>query len=98
MKKTKISHFSYKGAMGTKNYTYLEAGLPILVNNEYSYCKELVEKNNIGIAVKSEDLRNINEILENVDINNLKKNVRKFNVKNNLYKKFSELSAFYESL
>ena len=98
MKKTKISHFSYKGAMGTKNYTYLEAGLPILVNDEYSYCKELVEKNSIGIAVKSKDLINIDRILKNVDIYNLKKNVKKFNVKNNLFEKYNELSSFYESL
>ena len=84
--------------MGTKNYTYLEAGLPILVNDEYSYCKELVEKNSIGIAVKSKDLRNIDHILKKVDINSLKKNVKKFNVKNNLFEKYNELSAFYESL
>ena len=84
--------------MGTKNYTYLEAGLPILVNDEYSYCKELVEKNSIGIAVKSKDLRNIDRILKNIDIYNLKKNVKKFNVKNNLFEKYNELSSFYESL
>jgi hypothetical protein len=84
--------------MGTKNYTYLEAGLPILVNDEYSYCKELVEKNSIGIAVKSKDLRNIDQILKSVDIYNLKKNVKKFNVKNNLFEKYNELSSFYKSL
>ncbi len=98
MKKTKISHFSYKGAMGTKNYTYLEAGLPILVNDEYAYCKELVEKNNIGIAVKSDELRNIDQILDKVNINYLKDNVRKFNIKNSLFEKYTELTAFYESL
>jgi hypothetical protein len=84
--------------MGTKNYTYLEAGLPILVNDEYSYMKELVEENNIGLSLKSNNLSQINNFLKNIDIDLLKENVRKFNIKNNLFVKGDLLKGFYESL
>ena len=80
--------------MGTKNYTYLEAGLPILVNDEYSYMKELVEENNIGLSLKSNNLSQINNFLKNIDIDLLKENVRKFNIKNNLFVKVICLKVF----
>ena len=98
MESTKLSEFSYKGAMGTKNYTYLEAGLPILVNDEYLYCKELVEKHNIGLAIKSKDFSDLDLILKKYNISDLKDNVRKFNINNNLYEKSKELLEFYKSL
>ena len=47
IKKTKVSKYTYNGGMGTKNYTYLEAGLPIIINKEYKYHDELVSKNKI---------------------------------------------------
>ena len=37
--------------MGTKNHTYLEAGLPVIVNKEFSYHNEIVTKNKIGLFV-----------------------------------------------
>jgi hypothetical protein len=95
---SKISEFTYTSCMGTKNYTYLEAGLPILVNDEYSYMKELVEENNIGLSLKSNNLSQINNFLKNIDIDLLKENVRKFNIKNNLLVKGDLLKGFYESL
>ena len=95
---SKISEFTYTSCMGTKNYTYLEAGLPILVNDEYSYMKELVEENNIGLSLKSNNLSQINTFLKKIDIDLLKENVRKFNIKNNLFVKGDLLKGFYESL
>ena len=97
-KNSKLSDYSYNGAMGTKNYTYLEAGLPIIVNDEYKYCKELVEKNNIGLSLESNDINNLNLFLKKININSLKKNVRDFNIKNSLYEKSKDLIKFYNSL
>ena len=98
IKKTKVSKYTYNGGMGTKNYTYLEAGLPIIINKEYKYHDELVSKNKIGISLMSKDLDNLNFLINKANIKELKKNVRKFNIKNNLYKKGKELLSFYESL
>ena len=84
--------------MGTKNHTYLEAGLPIIVNKEYKYHDEIVTKNKIGLSLKSEDLSNFNFLINNANIKELKKNVRKFNIRNSLDKKGKDLLSFFESL
>ena len=46
----------------------------------------------------SKDLDNLNFLINKANIKELKKNVRKFNIKNNLYKKGEELLSFYETL
>ena len=43
-KDTKVSNFCFDGGMGTKTFTYLEAGLPIIVNSETKYSDELIKK------------------------------------------------------
>ena len=98
IKKTKVSQDTYQGAMGTKNHTYLEAGLPIIVNKEYKYHDQIVTKNKIGLSLKSEDLSNFNFLIKNANIKELKKNVRKFNIRNSLDKKGKDLLSFFESL
>lgn len=45
-----------RGGVGTKFFSYLEAGLPIMVNNEYIYMKKLIEKYNAGLAFSFSDL------------------------------------------
>ena len=73
--------------MGTKIFTFLEAGLPVLVNKEYSYMSELLEKNNIGMGISSKDIFKTNRILSKVDIKYLKSNVKHFYDNNNIWKK-----------
>lgn len=98
LKNSKVSNFNFSGGMGTKTFTYLEAGLPILVNSETKYSKEIIEKNKIGISLNSNELNKIDHILKNVNYSELKKNVKRFNKINNLYIKGNELVSFYESL
>ena len=96
--KSDLSNLTFNGGMGTKLYTFLEAGLPVLVNKEYSYMSELLEKNNIGMGISSEDIIKTNKILRKVDIKNLKSNVKKFYETNNIWKKGEILKEFYVSL
>ena len=98
LNKTKVSKYTFKGAMGTKNHTYLEAGLPIIVNKEFAYHNEIVTKNKIGLSLKSEDLPNLSLLIDKLNINKLKNNVNKFNMKNSLNQKGKDLLSFYESL
>tara|TARA_B100001057_G_scaffold497108_1_gene600340 strand:+ start:396 stop:1745 length:1350 start_codon:yes stop_codon:yes gene_type:complete len=98
MKKTRVSKYTFDGAMGTKNYTYLEAGLPIIVNKEFKYHDEIVTKNNIGLSIQSEDLSNFNHLIKNINLNVLKENVKKFNLKNSLLIQGKDLLSFYNSL
>jgi len=98
LNKTKVSKYTFKGAMGTKNHTYLEAGLPVIVNKEFAYHNEIVTKNKIGLSLKSEDLPNLSLLIDKLNINKLKSNVKKFNMKNSLDQKGKDLLSFYESL
>jgi hypothetical protein len=57
-----------RGGVGTKFFSYLEAGLPILVNNEYIYMKKLIEKYNAGLTLSFSELILIkkDEIIEKI--------------------------------
>ena len=59
----------------------------MLVNKEYSYMSDLVEKNNIGMGINSNEISNTKKILENLNIYELKNNVKKFYDENNIWKK-----------
>ena len=63
--------------MGTKNHTYLEAGLPIIVNKEYKYHDEIVTKNKIGLSLKSKDLPNLSLLIDKLNINRIEKKCKK---------------------
>ena len=84
--------------MGTKYYTLLEAGLPIIVNSEMSYIDELVKKNKIGISLNSKEFDKIDLYIKNVNYSKLKRNVKNFQEKNSLFVKSDELETFYSSL
>ena len=97
-KETKVSDFTFNGGMGTKYYTLLEAGLPIIVNSEMKYINELVKKNKIGISLNSKNFHLIDRYIKKINYPELKKNVKKFKLKNNLFVKSDELVSFYSSL
>ena len=97
-KETKVSDFTFNGGMGTKYFTLLEAGLPIIVNSEMKYINELVKKNKIGISLNSKDFHLIDRYIKKINYPELKKNVKKFKLKNNLFVKSDELVSFYSSL
>ena len=97
-KETKVSKFNFDGAMGTKNFTLLEAGLPIIVNSEMRYFDELIKKNKIGISLNSGEFNQIDEITKNINYSVLKENVKNFQKKNHLFEKSYELASFYASL
>ena len=97
-KDTKVSNFCFDGGMGTKTFTYLEAGLPIIVNSETKYSDELIKKNKIGISLSSKELNKICNYINRIDYSELKRNVKKFKEKNCLFIKGKKLVSFYSSL
>ena len=97
-KETKVSHFNFNGAMGTKNYTLLEAGLPLIVNSEMKYFDELIKKNKIGISLNSKEFNQIDQYVKNINYLELKENVKNFQKRNSLHIKSDELVSFYSSL
>ncbi|HEB79772.1 MAG TPA: hypothetical protein ENI79_04785, partial [Rhodospirillales bacterium] len=49
----KVKDALMRGAVGTKLFAYLEAGLPVLVNAEYREMARIVTEHGVGMAVKS---------------------------------------------
>ena len=75
----------FKNIVPTKFYLYLEAGLPILISEEFEEACSLVREHKIGVIVAQSDLPNLDEILNTVDAEALRVNVVAF--RENLFKK-----------
>ena len=88
-----MSNFTFDGGMGTKIHTFLEAGLPVLVNKEYGYMSEFLENNKIGFGLQSRDISKTKKLLKKININNLKSNVKKFYESNSMWKKGDNLKT-----
>lgn len=84
-----------KTGMVNKMFTYVEAGLPVIVSKSRTFGQEVVESNNIGFAISDDDWINFNKILSNYDFDSLKKNVLKFRNEYSLRKKSISLYEYY---
>lgn len=58
-------------------FTYLEAGLPILISDDYLYGAKLVKEYGIGIVVGRKDFGNLSEIINSYDREKLIANVKR---------------------
>lgn len=85
-------------ALGTKIFTYLEAGLPVIVNREWSHAASIIEENGLGIPIYSDELDRLHEIIANFDYSQSYENIQKFNKDNNLHKRIETLTGLYERL
>ena len=68
----------YNYFMATKFLTYLQAGLPVVIDADNHFMAGLVERYNIGVVLRDHDLEHLPEILNSVDLPALKRNVVKF--------------------
>ncbi len=73
-----IGQNHFKNIIPTKFYTYLEAGLPILISEEFEEASAIVKMNNIGLVLTQQDLPSLGKILRNVNFAELGDNVIKF--------------------
>ena len=61
--------------MVNKIFTYLEAGLPILVSSSRTFGSDFIESNGIGKKIGDQDWNNIGRILRTLDYSEIKRNV-----------------------
>ena len=59
----------------TKFYLYLEAGLPIILSEEWEEAAKIIQNHNLGTVIKQNEIKNLKNILDNLDFDNLKSNV-----------------------
>ena len=84
--------------LATKFFTYLEAGLPVIVNEEFQYPARLVKEHGIGIVVSQKDIYNLPAIINSYDRKKLIANVRKAQTELGMGKHIGRLITFYEQV
>lgn len=68
----------FKYAIPSKFAFYLEANIPMIVNEKMISLSKIVEKKGLGIVVSNNDMKNIKKILENTNHEKLVENIMKF--------------------
>jgi hypothetical protein len=75
---------AYKYNMSTKVFSYIEAGLPILVYDDLNYIANFVKANGLGIVYNAKKIQEIPELLESADYKKLKQNVLMYRSTNSI--------------
>ncbi len=85
-----------KVAIGNKMFSYLEAGLPIIVGDHNEGGRPLIEAEGIGITMNRDDYSRLQERLESVDKERMDQEVIRARTKFSLSKNAGRLRDFYE--
>ena len=92
----KKKHFS--NMMPTKFFSYIEAGLPVLVSDRLKGVSKEVERNGLGIVLKKKDLYGIGDILKNANYHQLKNNVLNYREKHSMDHEIGRLIQLYNTM
>ncbi len=90
-KREGILRHHLESAIPTKVFTYLAAGLPILISKELKATHDFLIDNGVGVSVLQKDIKNIKHLIDKVDYDKLKENVDKFQQKFCVESKASEI-------
>jgi len=83
-------------AFGNKTSTYLEAGLPNIVNNELSFSANVVKKNGFGITI--DNLNELKKEIEKTDYEKLLKSLMKNRSEFTVNKNITRLEGFIQKI
>lgn len=78
MRSIELGAPEYTYYMAYKFHSYLQAGLPIIIDENLEYMASLVRKYNIGIVLSDDDYERLPEILNSADYGQLKQNVIRY--------------------
>lgn len=76
-------------------FTYLEAGLPILIKDDFLYGARLVKEYGIGIVVGRNELNNLTEVINSYDREKLRANVKRARQELSMKRHIGRLIDFY---
>jgi hypothetical protein len=85
-------------ALANKFFTYLEAGLPIIVSENLEYATSLTQKYNIGVICNHEKLYELRAKLESFDCEELSDNVLEARKILSMENQIHRLISFYEQV
>lgn len=90
----RAEHFRYM--MPTKFFTYLEAGLPVLVSEELRGIAGLVRRHGLGLVVPAADIPRLGQLLDAADHARLQANVLAYREAHSMPRMLDELLAIYD--
>ncbi len=88
----------YPDSLPYKVIAYLRAGLPIVVPEDLTYLAELVERYDIGVVYRHEDLDHMPEILSRQDVRAQKENVARFRSLWSIARGGEKMAAMYQRI
>ncbi len=86
------------GAIGTKVFSYLEAGLPVLVDCNAKFVAGFLKEYGVGLPVYKDDLKDLAAFFSTADKAGLQANVRRFCSENSMEARIGELEDFYTGI
>lgn len=85
----------YRYNVSTKIFSYLEAGLPILIHDHFTHMAEIVERCGIGLVYELDRISQLRERIQGCDYAAMKKNVHRFRDEHELAGVLPDLETLY---
>jgi glycosyltransferase involved in cell wall biosynthesis len=87
-----------KTSMANKMFNYIEAGIPILIDENSKVMSDIIQKEKIGLIIPFNRFESLREILEKQDYNKLQENIKRCQEKFSVSHLTKELENFYEKV
>lgn len=94
----RFTSFKQEVSIGNKFYTYLEAGLPVIIGENLEHGCKITREYNLGVVVSKNALNNLHEKLSEYNVANLQESVMLNRNKLSISNKSADLKAFYEEV
>ncbi|WP_193180625.1 hypothetical protein [Nisaea sediminum] len=85
-------------SVSTKLYSYLEAGLPVIINSEYKYMAELLEREGMGLTLSHDEIPHAGEKIRSFDRAAAFENIKRFNRDRGMDKEIHRLINLYDEI
>lgn len=87
-----------KNVTSAKIFSYLEAGLPVIVTAEYEYMARIIEDNKLGFAVTGDEIDSVAELIKTFDYKSCVESIKSFNEEFGMDKQIKRITALYEEI
>ncbi|MBI4804290.1 MAG: hypothetical protein HY795_03550 [Desulfovibrio sp.] len=93
MQRPHLSHI-----LPTKFFSFLEAGLPVIVSRELEAVSELVREHGLGLVVGQDEISRLGGLIDEVDYEALRQNVRVYRAEHDLDGRLNGLLKLYSKV
>lgn len=87
-----------RGAIGTKVFSYVEAGIPSIVCKEYAYTAEIVETHELGLALMTDEIETCGDRIRAFDRAACEAAIRRFGAEHSMEREIVKLIDLYREI